>query len=481
MPTIPCPTKIDCQPCNDFPIINVSAETPDVDRFISRFSFLSVPPIRQYPDFDMEPGAAGIFLQVGCMRWCWSTISQADADLCAARQALECALDPLVPGLPPPPSPLVPNRIALYFNQAVTGTYRCPDGNLFSYTLGANQIAALTQGQANAIAFAVAVSRARSRHVCISNLDEPICEGSFYTKQIVASGPNVAVFPATDFWQFIGGTLPPDMTIDSGSSSDGITFSGVATTIGQYNFTIRVTDRLGDFMQKVFTVKVVGINETSPLDKACVNMMYSKQLTAAFSSDHEQELWSVVSGSLPDGLSLSPSGLISGTYTGAPAVGFNFTVQVQFPVGSQTAVCTKNFTIESGTATDLGTVTPDILSATASFFDSGNPQPAGRYRITYETGAMEYANCMPDPCWSVNTVGAGFHYRYFAPGLIDALFPASTNVFDTEAEAWAENDGKFVDFETTAVAAISMYLSDTNYPDNQAGTPNPTFRLFKLC
>jgi len=131
---------------------------------------------------------------------------------------------------------------------------------------------------------------------------------------------------------------------------------------------------------------------------------------------------------------------------------------------------------------DLGTVTPDITAAApVVVFDSGNPQPAGRYRIEYVNGAMEYANCMPDQCWSVNTIGAGFRYRYFAPGFQAALFPASTAAFLTQPEAEAENTGLFVDFDTTAAGAISMYLGDTNYADNQAGAPNPTFRLLFLC
>lgn len=200
MPTIPCISKIDsCLPCDDFPILNLSSEAVDVDRYLSRFAFLNaIPPIRQYPDFDEQGG--GIFLQVGCMRWCWSTISQDDADDCARRQAIECAFNPLTPGFPIP-TPFSPNRIALYYNDAVAGTYTCPDGNVFSYTIAANQIVALTQGEANAIAFALAKLRAKQHRVCISDMDDPICVDTWVTKQITASGPNVAVFPATDRWE----------------------------------------------------------------------------------------------------------------------------------------------------------------------------------------------------------------------------------------------------------------------------------------
>lgn len=482
MPT-PCPTKIDCQPCNDFPIINVSAETPDVDRFISRFSFLSVPPIRQYPDFDMEPGAAGIFLQVGCMRWCWSTISQADADACAALQAVECAFDPLVPDVPPPPSPFIPHRIALYFNLATTGTFTCPDGNIFSYTLPANQIAALTQGQANQIAASLANARARQHRLCLSNLDDPICEGSFYTNRIVATGPYVAVFPAQDHWELLSGTLPPGMTLETGFSSNGIVFSGVATTIGSYSFTVRCTlnkfgsPGFGDFMVKTFTVRVVGISESTPLPQAILGIPYSEQLTAAFSDDHEHEIWTILSGNLPDGLSFSPAGLISGTATGAEA-GYSFLVQIQYLVHGKFVFCTKQLMIETMNPVDLGDVTPDILSSAVSFYSGGGPLVAGTYRVQYVNGAMEYANCMPTQCWSVNTIGAGFHVVYNG-GTADVLFPASTNTFPNQAGAEAENTGKIIDIVHTG-GTIGVFLNDTNYGDNQPGAPNPTFKLLRI-
>lgn len=348
MPTIPCPTKIDCQPCQDEPILNVSAEQSDVDRYVSRFSFLNaIPPIRQYPDFDEQGG--GIFLQVGCMRWCWSTVSQDDADDCARRQAIECAFNPLIPDVPMPDE-FHPNRISLYYNQAVTGTYTCPDGNLFSYTVAENTIAALTPGTANALAFALAQQRAKARRVCISDMNDPICVNTWATKQITANGPNVAVFPATDRWELVSGTVPPGMTLETGFTSDGIELEGIPTALGEYQFRVRVTistplsPGFGDFMEKVFTVKIVGIEQSSPLPDAPLGMPYSEQLSAAFSSNHELETWSITSGSLPDGLTISTAGLISGTPTGALA-GYSFTVQAQFPIGSVTAVCSKPMSI----------------------------------------------------------------------------------------------------------------------------------------
>lgn len=348
MPTIPCQAVVNCTPCFDEPISNLSNESPDQDRFISRFAFLNnIPPIRQYPDFDAEGG--GIFLQVGCMRWCWSTISQADADDCAARQAVECAFDPLIPGFPIP-TPFSPNRIQLFYNQAVIGKYTCPDGTMFFYTIPANQIAGVSQGQINAVALSLANERARRHRICLSNLDDPICVNTFYTNQIVATGPYVATFPATDRWELVGGAVPPGMTLETGFTSDGITFSGVPTATGQYSFTVRCTistfgsPGFGDFMEKTFTINIVGIFDTDPLPDATLGSPYSQQLTAAGSTAPAEEIWSITSGNLPPGLSISTSGLISGTPTGGLA-GYSFIAEAIFTVGNRTAVCSKPLTI----------------------------------------------------------------------------------------------------------------------------------------
>ncbi len=476
-----CPAKIDCLPCNDFPIVNNSNEAPDQDRFLSRFAFLNaIPPIRQYPDFDDQGG--GIFLQVGCMRWCWSTISQADADDCAARQAVECAFDPLIPGFPIP-DPFHPNRISLFYNEAVDGHYVCPDGNVFTYTLPANELAGVSQGHVNRAAAGLANLRARQRHLCISNLDDPICVNTFFTRQITASGPNVAVFPATDLWELVNGTVPPGMTLETGFSSDGITFSGVPTTIGSYSFTVRCTIKtfgsngFNDFMEKVFTVDVVGILNSDPLPAATLGFPYSEGLLAGGSTDTTREIWSVTSGSLPPGLMLSPDGFLSGTPTG-PEAGYSFIVQVQFPVGTKTAVCSKPLTITTMNPIDWGNITPDIFSPTQSAWNGGLALPAGTYRIMYDSGAMEYAPCFPTQCWSVNTIGAGFRLFYDG-GLSDVSFPASENTFPNQAGAEAENTGKHLDV-THIGGTMGMYLADTNYPDNVPGAPNPTFKLLQL-
>jgi hypothetical protein len=69
---------------------------------------------------------------------------------------------------------------------------------------------------------------------------------------------------------------------------------------------------------------------TQSLPAATVGVPYSATLTAT--GGIPPYTWTVISGSLPPGLSLSSAGVISGTPTTAGT--YNFTVQVIDPLGN---------------------------------------------------------------------------------------------------------------------------------------------------
>ncbi len=83
--------------------------------------------------------------------------------------------------------------------------------------------------------------------------------------------------------------------------------------------------------------RAVTITTTSPLPRGRVGVAYSKALAATGGGPYT---WSVVSGALPAGLSLSGAGLISGT----PAAGGTATFTVK-AVGAGGAQATKAFTL----------------------------------------------------------------------------------------------------------------------------------------
>jgi Putative Ig domain/Bacterial Ig-like domain (group 2) len=124
-------------------------------------------------------------------------------------------------------------------------------------------------------------------------------------------------------WSISAGSLPVGLTLSPGS---GI-ISGTPTATGQSTFTIEVTDskKPSQSVSRTFVVSVVNGfgSTTSSLAEGKVGQQYSAQLTAA--GGVTPYIWSLT-GTLPPGLTLSPSGAISGTPTTTGI--FPFTVQI---------------------------------------------------------------------------------------------------------------------------------------------------------
>lgn len=117
-------------------------------------------------------------------------------------------------------------------------------------------------------------------------------------------------------------------------------------------------------------------------------------------------------------------------------------------------------------------VIPDILSSNASFFSNNNSLPAGTYRVSYLGGSLGYNQSLK---WRVG------QYR-FQDG--NGNLPSEINIgnfidYPTQEEAQAANEGNFIDIEHCG-GPLGIYLSDDFYPDNVAGSPNPSFCLTKL-
>ncbi|WP_321472203.1 Ig domain-containing protein [uncultured Paludibaculum sp.] len=142
-------------------------------------------------------------------------------------------------------------------------------------------------------------------------------------------------------WSLAGGSMPTGLTL----STTGL-LSGTPTTAGTFNFVTRVTDAASGFSLQSFNLSVgstLAITTSSPLPNAPLNTAYSQTLTVTGGT--APFTFGVVSGSLPTGLSLSTTGVVSGTPTVAGTS--TFTVLVM-DGGGLTA--TKELTITTGTA-----------------------------------------------------------------------------------------------------------------------------------
>lgn len=130
-----------------------------------------------------------------------------------------------------------------------------------------------------------------------------------YSQQIVATDNRQIIS-----YNITSGTLPTGLSLDT---TTGI-ISGIPSGVDQtYNFTVSVEDNTGGITTADLAITKVP-NSTPPvwitttLEDGRTGTAYSQQLEV---DEIGVVTYSVASGSLPDGLTLSSSGLISGTPT----------------------------------------------------------------------------------------------------------------------------------------------------------------------
>ncbi len=172
-----------------------------------------------------------------------------------------------------------------------------------------------------------------------------------------------------------GGTQPYRWTVDAGSLPSGLSLSesglisGTPLTAGTTNFTVRLTDSGGASVTK--PLSIVAANPaalsvvTPSLPDGLAGAAYSATLSAVSGSG--SYTWSLASGALPAGLSLSSAGVISGTPSASGSS--TFTVRV---TDASSATATRTFTLSVSGSLAISTASlPDartgaVYSATLS-------------------------------------------------------------------------------------------------------------------
>jgi hypothetical protein len=159
-------------------------------------------------------------------------------------------------------------------------------------------------------------------------------------------------------WSVTNGLLPAGLTLSSGGVLSG-TLTSAATTS---TFTIQVQDNGGNTGRKQFTIAVTLLVTTSTLPGGTAGSAYAGATLAASGGTGAGYTWSLASGTLPAGLTLSTGGVLSGNFLSS-ATTSTFTVQVQ-DSGSTTA--TKQLTISVASALVIDTTSlPASMAGTA--------------------------------------------------------------------------------------------------------------------
>jgi hypothetical protein len=155
--------------------------------------------------------------------------------------------------------------------------------------------------------------------------------GSAYSQSLSASG-GTGVYQ----WSVSSGVPPAGLAL-----SPGGVVTGTPTTPGLGSFTVQVKDSANATVTKALSINVAAAAltiTTASLPGGTVGTAYSQSLAASGGAGGYQ--WSVSSGVLPAGLSLSATGAFAGTpTTSGPG---NFTVQVK---DSTNATATKALSI----------------------------------------------------------------------------------------------------------------------------------------
>jgi large repetitive protein len=197
--------------------------------------------------------------------------------------------------------------------------------------------------------------------------------GAAYTDRLRVAG---GTSPFT--WSISSGSLPPGVSI---SSSAGL-LSGRPTRAGTFTFTVKVTDSSGlsatEARSIIIAAPAPSLTFAAP-PRGWTHTVYRDRLSATRGTTPYR--FSVSTGSLPAGLSLSASGVIRGTPTATGT--FSFSVKLTDANGQTTTKATS-VTIAAGVTTNFAAPPSGAVGAAYS------------YRLTATGGTRPYT-------WSVKT------------------------------------------------------------------------------
>ena len=224
----------------------------------------------------------------------------------------------------------------------ISGTPTAPAGT-FPFTV---QVAD-TSGQQDTQALSVRVTPTTPPQITTTSLPGGTA-GQLYSFRVQATGGI-----GTLAWSISAGSLPAGLNLNPSGPLGG-TISGTPLSGGSFNFTVTITDSVGQTDTQALSISVTPLSiTTTSLPPGSIGQAYSQQVQTIGAI--APLTWSISAGTLPPGLTLNPTGVISGTPI-VPAGPSSFTVRVQ-DAGGQSDTQALSIVINLFNAPNITTTT----------------------------------------------------------------------------------------------------------------------------
>ena len=255
--------------------------------------------------------------------------------------------------------------------------------------------------------------------------------------------------------------LPAGLALDPASGK----LSGAIAQPGNYNFTVQLTDAEPVSTSINVSTFAPGITTTS-LPDSTINIPYSQALSAA-GGNPPPYTWSL-NGTLPAGLTLSSSGVISGTPVPVPVP----TSTLTFTFG--VSLTTGGVTVSTNLKLNL-TLTPAALSIPGAG-DNAISLPSGPVQVGYSQ-ALQAAGGIPPYAWSVLAGALPDGLSLSTGGTISGT-PTRVGSFGFTAQVTDTSGGKTSAGFSIAITPPALTITTgSTLPNGIAGTSYP-FQVF---
>jgi hypothetical protein len=249
-------------------------------------------------------------------------------------------------------------------------------------------------------------------------------------------------------WSLASGTFPTGMTL----STAGV-LAGTPSQNGTFNFTVSATDSEATplIASKAFSLVVqaaLSITTTS-LANATSGTTYSTTLAAT--GGQSPYKWSLASGTLPTGMTLSTAGVLAGTPSQSGT--FNFTVSA-----------TDSEAIPWVASLPLSLLVSAPLSITTTSLPGGTVNTAYSTTVSATGGVASYS-------WSVSSGALPTGISLSSAGVVSGTpsvsgtFNVILGVHDSQGTSTTAN------FSITIAAAPALQITTTTLPNGTEGSP----------